>query len=415
MTRQGHNFSEIPHETWVVFVVRTVNSIGFSATIPFLAVYLFKVRYVPLSEIGLVYLASGIIGLASQMIGGRLTDSIGPKKVMLTAYLSSLLFSIMLGYLVLIQANVAMFFFIYPAFSLFRGISQPATSSIIAEQRASNVRTGFSLLSIGGNLGFAIGPALGGIFATIYSYSSVFAISATSSMAVLLISSIWITGGIRNSSEGSVSGKTRLMLSWEHDRNIILFLCLTFCLFLAVGYEIVPLSLYSSDFLHLSDNLIGYLFATNGLTIVILQLPLTKLIEKSKMLVRPLVISSLFTTASFLIASVSTNFVDLEVMMFVITLGEIFLSVPAQTIIALFSRSGNRGTYQGYYSAASSAGRSVASFVGPLSFSLFAYDPPLSWYAIATFALLAGLGFAILSPALQKDYENTLSRIARKA
>lgn len=412
MTRPEHRFFEIPEETWIIFVIRTVNSVGFSATIPFLAVYLNEVRSVPLSEIGLIYLASGILGLGSQVMGGRLTDSIGPKKVMLAAYISSFFFSVILGYLVLVEANVVTFFVTYPAFSLVRGISQPASSSIIAEQKPTEVRTGFSLLTIGGNLGFAIGPAIGGIVATVYSYASVFTISAGASVSIFLIASIWIRGGRRFSGHDEMTVRVSQRPSWQDDKHTILFLCLTLCLFLAIGYEIIPLSLYSSHFLHLSNDLIGYLFATNGLVIVILQLPLTKLMEKSQKILLPLMVSSVFAALSFLIAGVSTNFEELEVMMFVVTLAEIFLTVPSQTIIALLSRTGNRGTYQGYYSAVSNAGRSVASFVGPLSFSVLAFDPSLSWYAIAAFALLTGLGFSLLSPGLQKDYEKIYPKTA---
>jgi MFS family permease len=405
MKQNEHRFFDIPDETWTIFIIRTVNSTGFSATIPFLAVYLNEVRSVPLSEIGIVYLVSGILGLGSQVMGGRLTDSVGPKKVMLASYATSICFSAVLGYMVLISANVVVFFVIYPAFSLVRGVSQPASSSIIAGQKTSEVRTGFSLLNIGGNLGFAIGPAVGGLVSTIYDYASVFTISASASFAVFLIALALIKGGRRSPENVPLKKKIRIRFDYRGNRSMILFLGLTSCLFLAVGYEIIPLSLYASNFLHLSNDLIGYLFATNGLVIVVLQLPLTKLIERARRILIPMIISCLLAASAFVIAANSTNFAGLETMMFVVTLAEILLTVPSQTIIALFSNSSNRGAYQGYYSAGSNAGRSVASFIGPLSFSLLVFDPSLSWYLISAFSILIGLGFLLLSPSLQRDYE----------
>lgn len=410
---KSQDFLDISKETWVVFSIRTINSLGFSATMPFLAVYLLSVRSVPFSLIGVLYLITGVVGIPSQVIGGRLTDSVGPKKVMLTGYLFSFGSSLILGYFVLIGASVFTFFLFYPIFSFLRGISQPASSSIMAGQRASRVRTAFSLLNIGGNLGFAIGPAIAGPIIDIYNYSTVFVLSAGASLVAALIALAWIEGGRRYASETSQGAKgpigIRRWLSWKQDRNVILLLVLTFLLTVANGYEITPLSLYVAKFLNFSNGLIGLLFATNGAVIVVLQLPLTRLMEKTGKLLTPLVISSGFMVTAYVLAGLSTTFPEFELVMFVVTLGEIFLTVPAQTAISLFSSAGNRGTYQGFYSAATNAGRSVASFVGPTSFQLLAFEPPLAWYSVAALAFVTGIGFAALSPRLERDYQKIRS------
>jgi DHA1 family multidrug resistance protein B-like MFS transporter len=399
----------VPNETWVIFAIRTINSFGFSATLPFLGVYLLRIRHVPLGNIGVIYLATGIVGIASQVLSGRLTDSIGPKKVMLLGYASSLISSLILGFLVSINAVVLGFFTLYPLFSLFRGISQPATASIIAKQRPSQIRTGFSFLTIGGNLGFAIGPALSGFIIDAAGYSTAFVLSATAAGIAFIIASALIKGG-RSSTILRTENKTMRWLTWKQDSNIILFLILIFSMFLCIGYEITPVSLYVASVFRFSNTLIGYLFATNGILIVIFQLPITRLIEKSRTLLLPLVFSAALAITSFMIGGYSRSFLDWEIFMTVITLAEITLTVPSQSIIALFSTEGNRGTYQGFYSAFSNAGRSVASFIGPLSFVIFGSDTSLSWFAIGAFALATGIGLAILSPKIQKDYEaRTLS------
>jgi predicted MFS family arabinose efflux permease len=396
----------VPRETWVVFSISTINSLGFSATLPFLAVYLQVARNVPLSTIGLLYLATGILGLGSLIGGGRLTDSIGAKKVMLTGYVFSFGSSLILGYLVFINAGVFSFFILYPIFSFLRGLSQPAISSVIASQTLSaRMRTGFSFLNVGGNLGFAIGPAIAGPIIDISSYSTVFLLSASTALLSAGITFYFVKNPATDiSTHEKINQGFRRWLGWKEDRSIILFLVLTFLLTVANGYEITPLSLYVAGFLHFSNSLIGFLFATNGALIAALQLPLSRLMEKSPRLVIPLVISAAFNAASFLLAANSTTFGEYELVMVLVTLGEIFLSVPAQTIVALFSRAGNRGTYQGFYSAASNTGRSIASFVGPTSFQLLAFDPPLAWYSVAVLAVASGIGFLALSPSLERDY-----------
>ncbi len=401
-------FFGVSKQTWLVFTIYTINSFGFSATLPFLGVYLLDVRDVPLGEIGIVYLATGILSIASQILSGRVSDSLGSKKVMLLGYMSSLASSLLLGYLVFSNATVLAFFVLYPVFSLFRGISQPAISAIVASQNRTEVRTGFSFLNIGGNLGFAIGPALAGVIIQATNYSTVFLLSAASTTVAALITVIWIEGGKTAASSGRELAINR-WLSWTKDKSLILLLLLIFCMFLCIGYEITPMSLYVANFFSFSDAQIGYLFATNGLLIVIFQLPVTRLIEKSRRILLPLVISTCFALASFLIAGFSQTFLQWEVFMAVITFGEITLTVPSQSVIAYFSRAGNRGTYQGYYSAVSNAGRSLASFWGPLTFAIFSFDPRYSWFLIAGLALVTGLGLIALSPLIQKEYEATLA------
>ncbi|MDG6907470.1 MAG: MFS transporter [Nitrososphaerota archaeon] len=401
----------VPRETWIVFTIRTLNSLGWAATIPFLAVYLEIARGVPLYTIGVTYLVTGLLTFASQLAGGRLTDSIGPKKVMITGYLVSFAVSVVLGILLQRNAPVIVILVMYPLFSLVRGLSQPATSSIIANQPDSNYGMGFSLLVIAGNLGFAIGPALGGILSDILSYAVVFALSGITSMIAAVIAQISIKPATRKNRDGlpNVSSPVK-WLQWSEDRSVIVFLLLTMCAFVALGYEITPLSLYVAKFLSFSNTEIGYLFATNGAVIVILQLPLNRITNRTKRLVTPLILSCFLIFCSYMIVSASQNFLDLELAMIVVSIAEIFLTVPAQTITTLFSETGNRGTYQGYYSGFSSIGRSFATFIGPVSLQLLAFDPSLSWIMVAAFSALVGMSFLFLSPKLQKQYEITAQR-----
>jgi predicted MFS family arabinose efflux permease len=417
--KKSGKFLGVPDLIWTLFSIRTINSLGFSATLPFLGVYLLVVRNVPLSEIGLIYLVTGILRFVSQILSGRLTDVIGPKKVMLLGYSSSLISSLILGFLISLNAEVLIFSIIYPLFALFRGISQPATSAIIASQDITQVRTGFSFLNIGGNLGFAIGPALAGIIIDTLGYPTAFYLSAVAAGIAALIAMFKIQGKqllapanqkIKPSSSFAQQKRlsnNSIWLNWKNDQNLILLLGLILCMFICIGYEITPMSLYIASIPGFSNTLIGYLFATNGLTIVILQLPITRLIERSHVkLLAPLILSAGLATVSFVLAVFARTFLEWEFFMLVITLAEIMLTVPAQSVIAFFSKAETRGTYQGYYSSVSNSGRSLASFIGPASLGLFAFDPALMWVAIGVLSLITGIGFAALSPKIQRDYDN---------
>jgi len=371
---------------------------------PFLAVYLESVRGVPLATIGAVYLVAGLLSLGSQLVGGRLTDSIGPKRVMIFGYAFSVFSALFLSYLIGTSADTSLILVAYPIFNFLRGLSQPAASAIVAHTEIRNLKTGLSLLSIAGNLGFAIGPALGGVLAQTIDYSSVFLFSAAVPALTSLITAVYIRGGLLVDPSDGGSRKGSAMLRWRSDRNLIIFLLLTMCGYVAIGYEIVPISVYVQSFLNFSPEEIGYLFATNGLVIVLLQLPLSSLFFRAKRLVYPLIGSCFFAALSFVMAGLSTSFAQFECVMVVLTLGEIFMTVPSQSVVTLFSGVRNRGTFQGYYSAAAIGGRSLSPLFGLYSFQLFSSEPQLGWYAAAGLTLALGLGFFYLAEPLQQDY-----------
>jgi MFS family permease len=395
----------VANKTKALFTITTLNLVGWAATMPFLAVYLAVSRSTPFWFIGTIYLATGATTLASQIIGGRLIDLLGPKRIMLAGSASSIVFALLLSYLIQTDAAVGFLASLYPLSAFARGLSQPAPSAIIASYDRDEMTRGFSFLNIGSNLGFAIGPALGGVLASMYSYSSVFFFSAGVFALVMASTLAWIdTGALPG--VASIDEETqpiRRWLSWKDDRTMILFLVLVFCSFVASGYEITPLSLYAASFLHLSDDLIGYLFATNGIVIVILQIPLMRFLSRWKTMVLPLIVGNLVMVAGFLTTVISTGFLDLEIVMIVLTVGEMLITVPSQTIATIYSSAGNRGTRQGYYNAVVNTGRTISSFVGPLTFSLLFFEPALSWYAISALTIVTAVGFVSLSTNIQRD------------
>jgi predicted MFS family arabinose efflux permease len=374
---------------------------------PFLGVYLAVNREVPFAIIGLTYLVTGILTLVSQLAGGYLTDSVGPKPVMLISYASSVVSSLLLGYMIGINASTILILIAYPAFTFIRGVSQPAMSAIVANQSAGEVRSGMTFITIGSNLGFAIGPAIGGVIADAYGFGAVFLLSAGTAVVVILMTMAWVRGGLLSRAQSSGAGQVKYLLRWREDRTIILVLLLIFCAFLSLGYEIVPFSLYTGSILNFSDAQIGYIFAVSGTLIVVLQIPVMRLYGRMRHVGLPLIIGSLLATASYLLAAVSKTFYEMMLMMVIVTIGEIFLTVPSQLLITAFSAAENRGTFQGYYNAVSSGGRSIAAFLGPVTFALFASAPSLGWVIIAVFSAISALGFFLISPSTQREYEAT--------
>ncbi len=378
---------------------------------PFFGVYLSVSRGIPLSTVGATYLVSALLSFVSQLIGGRLVDSFGSKRVMRAGYIAATLTAGITAYLITKNVSGLLLILLYPIFNFAGGVSQPAVSTLLATSSAKDLRTGFSMQNIGANLGFAIGPAIGGVLSEYIGYGEVFLVSSITSLVALTTTVYWfrrrnIQEGLR-SAERRESSESRYRLGWSTNRNLILLLIAIFCSFLSLGYEITPMSLYAANFLKIPNSLLGLLFATNGIVIVITQLPMMRVYRRFS-LVFPLIIASVLIASSYFLISISSEFIELWAAMVIVTLGEVSLTVPAQLAITSFSVPGNRGTFQGYYYAVSNGGRSIASFVGPFTFQVLAAYVAVAWYGIAFFALATGAALAWISPRIERDYRKKL-------
>lgn len=383
--------------------------IGWNATLPFVGVYLAVSRDIPLWIIGISYFATGLTALISQTLGGRLTDKVGPRPVMLIGYSAAVFSALILGYLVTSMANAYTIAAFYPVSAFARGLCQPVPGAIIASTQRDSMMTDFSFLTIGSNLAFAIGPAIGGVLAQYYGYPAVFYFTASVFGLTVLTALASIPRGSLDGGKFEKRLGTNRWLNWSRDRTVILLLALAFVSFLVSGFDIQPLSLYSATFLHISNAQIGYLFSINGLGVVLLQFPVIKLVQRSRRAVIPLIASNLVCIFGFVLAASVIDFFGLEIVMVVLTISEMLLSVPMQTIMAVLSAPETRGTYQGYYSAIQNAGRSMSAFVGPTIFSILIFEPRLSWGVISGVAVLAILGLVVISPKLQLMYDDASS------
>ncbi len=403
---------KIPGDIWFTSFLSVIGLIGWSVAMPFFGVYLSVSRGIPLGEVGITYLLSAILSFFSQLVGGRLVDSFGVKPVMRYGYLGTSIAAAVTAYLVIINVNGLLLILLYPLFNFIRGLSQPSISSLIANRSAAEVRTGFSMQNIGGNLGFAIGPAIGGVLSEYAGYGDIFFVSCFMSLIALASTTYWFRKKIPESIQSErMHDSKKFRLSWTADRNLILLFILLACIFFALGYEVTPMSLFAANFLNIPDSLLGLLFTTNGLVIVFVQLPLMRVFGRVS-LIFPMTIGCVLTAASYFLIGISTQFTELWIAMVIVTLGEVALTVPSQLVVTAFSEPGNRGTFQGYYFAFSNGGRSISSFIGPLSFQIFALHIAVAWYGVALFVLATGGLLAWISPRVERDYRRRLVRDA---
>jgi predicted MFS family arabinose efflux permease len=368
----------------IITLSRLIVSSGFSATSPFLAIYLAVERSTPLELVGFMYLLQGGASLCSQILSGLLSDHLGAKKTLLIGYAFSAAGAIYMA--VLVAGNYAPLLIIltYPIFSLLRGVPIPAGATLITDDRADLIGN-FSLLVMASNLGFALGPALGGLVVAATGYALLFLMSSALTFTSLILS-LFLTEGKYHLAKEKASPRP--------DAYTLGFILLTLVGFIVIGQDVEPFALYSGQFLHVSNLTIGILFAFSGLLIVILQLPVMRLLRRYGPY-RLLLLSSLAAFAAFVILFLAASEFELFLAMGTITLAEILFVVPSQIWVTLRSPSTRKGAYQGYYSAVRAAGRSMRAWLGSTTQGLFLTEPSYSWVTMMVLALAFGAGYSI--------------------
>jgi MFS family permease len=152
-------YKGLPKGIYAIFISRIIDNMG-SVVMPMITLILTQ-------KIGFSQNTTGILAtifMVSQapflLLGGKLVDKIGSKKVIVIFNTLGAIAYIPCGFM---QPHIVMAVFIALAADLF-SVAAPAYNAIVTEiSPESQIKSSYSILYLGYNLGLAIGPALGGL------------------------------------------------------------------------------------------------------------------------------------------------------------------------------------------------------------------------------------------------------------
>jgi len=137
-----NHYTKLPKSIYILFFARMVNSMG-AFVYPFLTIYLTKTLLMDEGEAGFIVMLAVTAHLPGLIVGGRLADWLGRKKILL-----------------LFQCLAAIC--LIPC-AFFLGAAQPASAAMTTDlTNPGNRKAAFSLLYLGNNIGFAVGPLIAG-------------------------------------------------------------------------------------------------------------------------------------------------------------------------------------------------------------------------------------------------------------
>lgn len=368
---------------WGVIIGTFLSRSGFFMTIPFLGIYLGKVKGIDPATTGAILGISFLVGTASSFFGGALSDRIGRYPVMVGSMLLWCL--VFIGFAV--ADSVPVFFALSALNGLFRNVFEPAArallTDVVPKEKRSDV---FNARYFAINIGGAIGPLIGLQLGAGGSSSSVpFLAGAVIFGVYALILAVFMLKYREKPVERSASIPFRQMAQIVFTDKV--FLCfLLGNVFTTGAYSHLDTTL-SQYIGHDRVDIFSMLFMCNSLSVLVFQYPLARVMKRVPSL-QSLKIGCLMFGLGLLGFGLFEHPALLIASMVVFTIGEILCFVVGDVLIGEIAPAHMRGAYYGA-SGFAFIGQSLMSWTGGLLLQSFGFGQgPL------IFAILMLLAFA---------------------
>jgi MFS family permease len=396
-------FSALDKRLYILSLGWVVSSAGFAMVIPFLSIYFHEQLGLSMSAIGLFFGFATVLRALPQPAAGWLSDHIGRVPIMgCSLILRSFTFA-GVGYAIMAGSGFPLIAVFISLNYIFGAVLNPVANAMVADFVAKEQRvSAYATLRVGGNLGWALGPALGG-FVSERSYSVLFYIAGV----MTLISGVYFFFALRdvprnNRRGGLADFKWKDILNIRQDPQLLRHCLISFVLYLVVAQLIAALSVYGVDIVGISRTQLGVLYTINGFMVVFLQLPVSSLLKRIT-LTGQLKAGAMVYAVGYFLVGLAPGFGFLVLCIVIITIAEIVISPPAMALVANLSPPDAYGRYMGIFGFFQMSGWSLGPTLGGFLLDVFAAKPVLMWAGIAVLGVAASIlyhGFGrLLTPA----------------
>jgi MFS family permease len=274
--------------------------------------------------------------------------------------------------------------------------------------RPSQRVAAFGLQRVGVNVGWAVGPALGGLLASVIDYGLVFFCAVIPLLAAALATarveesrpapdprsgsqSQSQPGSRSKPSPGSRSGFGPGPASPR--RELALLYACAFLLAIIQVQLFSTLSIYATSEIGLIEREIGLLYTVNGVAVVLLQVPAVALISRLGH-ERALVIGTSIYVCAMLAIGAATSHAGLALAILLATSGEVVVAPSQQATVAELGDPTRLGRAFGLLGTMQMLGVAFAPLLGGLLYDHLRHQPLALWGSLAALAGLLAVGYA---------------------
>lgn len=381
--RYLNNFRGFSREIWILTIITFINRAG-TMVLPFLSKYLKEDLHFTYGEVGWIMVAFGFGSMLGSWLGGKLSDKIGFYKVMVFSLFSSGIFFFVLQYITSFWGLCLGMFSIMTLADMFR----PAMFvSLGAYSKPENRTRSLTLVRLAVNLGFAAGPALGGLIIMGIGYQGLFWVDGSSCVVAILIFALLVKEK-KKTAQYDAHNSILEVTSVFKDKVFWIFLFVSFVTAMIFFQLFTALPLYHSEQFGLSEFQTGLLMTLNGLLIFALEMPIVSYFERKQ---TPK-LSVIFWGALMMGVSFYTLLIDvwagmLVVSMVFISIGEIFAFPFSNTFAMSRAPKGHEGRYMALYTMSFSMAHIISSKAGLSIIADYGYQ--VNWFVMGTFGVAA--------------------------
>lgn len=387
--RYINNFKGFSREIWILAIITFINRAG-TMVLPFLSKYLKEDLHFSYSEVGWIMVSFGFGSLLGAWLGGKLSDKIGFYKIMIFSLFTSGLLFFVIQYITSFAGLCVSMFVIMVVADMFR----PAMFvSLGAYAKPENRTRALTLVRLAINLGFAAGPALGGLIIMNVGYRGLFWVDGTTCIVAILIFWLKVKEKKKSTYTDRVHPGEVLTHSVFKDKPFWIFL--TTCLISGILFFqlFTTIPLYHREQYNLSEFQTGLLLTLNGILVFFCEMAIVGYVERKKLnKVKIVSIGCLLMAISLFLLLVNNWAGILIIMMFFMSFAEMFAFPFSNSVSLSRAPKGHEGRYMAIYTMSFSLAHILSAKIGMEIIEYYGYQA--NWIVMGTLGLLGTiLGF----------------------
>lgn len=381
--RYINNFRGFSREIWILAIITFINRAG-TMVLPFLSKYLNEDLHFSLDDVGWIMVCFGFGSMLGSWLGGKLADKIGFYRIMVfSLFVSGLLFFVLQFITSFVGLCIGMFVIMVVA-DMFR----PAMFvSLGAYATPENRTRSLTLVRLAINLGFAAGPAFGGLIIMNMGYRGLFWADGATCIIAITLFAILVKEKKKSKFIDKKNPNNVLTHSVFKDKPFWIFLgsCMITGILFFQLFTTIPL--YHSKQFDLNELQTGLLLTLNGLLVFFLEMPIVSYLERNKINKVSIVnLGCLAMAISMFLLMVNFWAGILIVMMLFMTFGEMF-SFPFSNSFAIGrAPKGHEGRYMAIFTMSFSLAHILSAKVGMTIIENFGYQA--NWLFMGMLGLL---------------------------
>ena len=378
------NFRGFRREIWILAIVTFVNRAG-TMVFPFLSKYLKEDLHFSYSEVGWIMVSFGLGSMLGSWLGGKLSDKIGFYKIMVFSLFTSGVLFFGLQFITSFWGLCVAMFIIMSIADMFR----PAMFvSLGVYAKPENRTRALTLVRLAVNLGFAAGPALGGLIIMGIGYKGLFWVDGATCIISILTFALLVKEKKKPLDEHGFPIAKVEVKSVFTDKIFWVFLFVCFVTAVIFFQLFTTLPLYHREQYGLTEFQTGLLMTLNGLIIFFLEMPIVSIFERKQIRKLQIILwGSLMMSMSFFVLLYDTYANILIVSILFITFGEMFIFPFSNSFALSRAPKGHEGRYMALFTMSFSLAHIASSKTGMEIISHVGYQ--VNWLFMALLGLIS--------------------------